>query len=65
MAKYILLNTERCSGCGACISHCNKRAIIMTNDNGEFNNLKKIKINMSLCNYCKKCIEVCRLDAIT
>jgi ferredoxin len=64
MSKILVVLFEKCTGCGACISVCPYNALDMTYQNGEFNNLKKVKVISSKCNACAACIDSCRYTAL-
>lgn len=51
------IDTEACTGCGACAKVCPHQAI-------EGEEKKPHKINVELCTKCGSCMEVCRFEAI-
>jgi len=53
--------SERCTGCGACISKCPEKALeFFTVDY-----VKKVRCIAERCTDCGKCISVCRFKAIS
>jgi|YelNatPaOPRAMG01_1025707.scaffolds.fasta_scaffold254236_2 2-oxoacid:acceptor oxidoreductase delta subunit (pyruvate/2-ketoisovalerate family) len=48
--------TERCKGCGLCISYCPEGCISLIN--------KKAKVDYDYCKGCLLCIEICPFKAI-
>ena len=54
----IKLVTEKCNGCGKCISICSTGAIRLSNREA------KVEINRQLCNHCGHCIDVCYTGAL-
>jgi ferredoxin len=55
------VSTERCRGCGACVTKCPEQAItLFTNEE----NRKIIRIEASKCTGCGKCIPMCRYSAL-
>lgn len=56
-----VLNTERCSGCGACIHICPAKALIEDRDEYGF---FKPGILMEKCIKCGKCVKVCPVENV-
>ncbi|MBN1934594.1 MAG: 4Fe-4S dicluster domain-containing protein [Anaerolineae bacterium] len=56
----IYIDSERCTGCGACIEVCPEGAIWLVKDV----NRLYAEIDQSLCRACRACIEVCAEGAI-
>ena len=52
----IYIETEKCTGCGACANICPQRAISIENDVAVINDVR--------CNLCGSCVGVCPVDAI-
>jgi len=52
----IYIETEKCTGCGACASICSQQAISIENDVAVINDVR--------CNLCGSCVEACPVDAI-
>ncbi|MDY6863243.1 MAG: glycyl-radical enzyme activating protein, partial [Thermodesulfobacteriota bacterium] len=51
----ILLDSERCTGCGRCVDVCSTGASVKTE--------KGVKINRKICIGCGKCVEACLNEA--
>jgi len=66
--KDMLVDTEKCNGCGKCVNNCQFNAIKLVDIQKEFEELtmtmKKAYINPAICKGCGKCASVCRLKAI-
>ncbi len=56
----IYIDSERCTGCGACVEVCPDGAIWLVKDV----NRHYAEIDQSLCRACQACIEVCPEGAI-
>ena len=54
----ILINTNKCNGCGECVDIC-------PSDVYEIQDGKCIAINAEECVGCESCMEVCERNAIT
>jgi NAD-dependent dihydropyrimidine dehydrogenase PreA subunit len=50
------IDTEKCSGCGACVEVCPQRAVALIGG--------KAVINHRLCTECGNCLDVCPVGAI-
>ncbi len=58
MAGKIIINTERCKGCGLCITVCPKKSIVIStqsNSTGYF----PAKANNNDCSGCAACAIMC------
>lgn len=58
MAGKIVINTERCKGCGLCVTVCPKRSIVISqqsNENGYF----PAEAQNTGCTGCARCAIVC------
>ncbi|MCD8554984.1 4Fe-4S binding protein [Seleniivibrio sp.] len=53
--------TEKCKGCGACVTHCPTGAILLYTDK---TNRKVIVIRTETCIGCGECIPFCRYGAL-
>ncbi len=53
--------TDRCRGCGACVTVCPEWAVTLFTDR---NNRKIIRIEAAKCSGCGDCIPMCRYHAI-
>ncbi|MHB1483865.1 MAG: NADH-quinone oxidoreductase subunit NuoB [Saccharofermentanales bacterium] len=53
------IDSEKCTGCGACVSRCPSNAIIMENGHDS------IGINYDECIFCSLCEEICPVEAVT
>ena len=54
----VLINTDKCNGCGECVDIC-------PSDVYEIQDGKSIVINAEECVGCESCMEVCERNAIT
>jgi Ni,Fe-hydrogenase III small subunit/NAD-dependent dihydropyrimidine dehydrogenase PreA subunit len=54
------VNSERCTGCGACAEVCPAKAIEITDKGDE----RTVRFNHAKCIFCATCEEVCPEDAI-
>jgi len=54
----ILVDEEKCIGCGECVDICPVEVYEMQNE-------KSVPINAEECVGCESCIEVCEQEAIT
>ena len=66
--KDLIVNTEKCNGCGRCEEVCAFNAIDLIDMQRTYEDInlpiKKAVINSALCKGCGKCATVCRLKAI-
>ncbi len=66
--KDMIVNNERCNGCGRCVEVCQFKAITLTDLKQEFEDVtvpaKKAYINPALCKGCGRCAATCRIKAI-
>jgi len=66
--RDLVINPEKCNGCGRCEEFCAFKAINLVEIEKKFEDvslpIKKAKINSALCKGCGKCSSVCRLKAI-
>jgi Fe-S-cluster-containing hydrogenase component 2 len=53
----IIVNEEKCTGCGSCVEVCPSNAITIEND--------KAKIDLEECVECESCIDECPEGAIS
>ncbi|MHA1148530.1 MAG: FAD-dependent oxidoreductase [Promethearchaeota archaeon] len=67
--KDMLVDIDKCNGCGKCVENCQFKAIKLIDVKKEFEEIsmfmKKAQINPAICKGCGKCASVCRLKAIT
>ena len=67
--KDMIVDTDKCNGCGRCEEACQFKAITMVDVKKEFEeismDMKKAYINPAICKGCGRCASVCRLKAIT
>lgn len=52
--------TDKCTGCGICISYCPDRVITIKNSGGK----KRVEIDYDYCKGCLICVEICPQKAI-
>jgi len=66
--KDMIVNQEKCNGCGQCLEVCSFKAIKLVDSKRIFEDislpLKKAIINPAICKGCGKCASTCRLKAI-
>ncbi|MFX1396673.1 MAG: FAD-dependent oxidoreductase [Promethearchaeota archaeon] len=66
--KDMIVNHEKCNGCGNCLDVCAFKAIKLIEIERDFEDiklkLKKAVINPAICKGCGKCASTCRLKAI-
>ena len=66
--KDLIVNTEKCNGCGVCAENCAFKAIDIVDAESKFEDVrlpvKKAFINSALCKGCGKCASSCKLKAI-
>lgn len=66
--KDLIVNPEKCNGCGRCVEACSFNAISLIEVEKKFEDVnlleKKAVINSALCKGCGKCASVCRLRAV-
>ena len=53
----IIVDEEKCTGCGSCVEVCPCDAITIVND--------KAKIDLEECSECESCIDECPEEAIS
>ena len=54
----IIIDLEKCEGCGDCVETCPAEVLEMQDD-------KPVVVNIDECLECESCVEVCEHDAIT
>ncbi|MFW9973325.1 MAG: FAD-dependent oxidoreductase [Candidatus Odinarchaeota archaeon] len=66
--KDLIVNPEKCNGCGKCVDNCAFKAIDLVDSENKFEDIslpvKKAVINSALCKGCGKCSSTCKLKAI-
>jgi heterodisulfide reductase subunit A-like polyferredoxin len=66
--KDLIINPEKCNGCGTCAENCAFKAIDIVDAERKFEDVsipvKKAIINSALCKGCGKCASSCKLKAI-
>lgn len=66
--KDLIVNPEKCNGCGKCAENCSFKAIDIVDAESRFEDIslpvKKAVINSALCKGCGKCASTCKLKAI-
>ncbi|MFW9867251.1 MAG: FAD-dependent oxidoreductase [Candidatus Thorarchaeota archaeon] len=66
--KDLIVNPEKCNGCGKCAENCAFKAIDIVDAESRFEDVsipvKKAVINSALCKGCGKCASTCKLKAI-
>jgi heterodisulfide reductase subunit A len=66
--KDLIVNPEKCNGCGQCAENCSFNAINIVDTESKFEDVsipvKKAVINSALCKGCGKCASTCKLKAI-
>jgi heterodisulfide reductase subunit A-like polyferredoxin len=66
--KDMIVNTDKCNGCGRCVEVCSFKAIYLTDTKKDFEDIsipvKKAVINSAICKGCGRCAATCRLKAI-
>jgi heterodisulfide reductase subunit A-like polyferredoxin len=66
--KDMIVNIEKCNGCGQCADVCQFKAITLVDLKQEYEDVsistKKAYINPAICKGCGRCSTVCRLKAI-
>lgn len=66
--KDLIVNPEKCNGCGVCAENCAFKAIDIVDSESKFEDVslhvKKAVINSALCKGCGKCASTCKLKAI-
>lgn len=58
----VLVDAEKCIGCGGCANVCTPRAIVVSDPSQE---QRVIEFFLERCTYCARCAEVCQEKAIT
>ncbi|MEE9378010.1 MAG: FAD-dependent oxidoreductase [Candidatus Lokiarchaeia archaeon] len=66
--KDLIVNPEKCNGCGKCAENCAFKAIDIVDAESKYEDVslsvKKAVINSALCKGCGKCSSTCKLKAI-
>ncbi|MFW9821536.1 MAG: FAD-dependent oxidoreductase [Candidatus Thorarchaeota archaeon] len=66
--KDLIVNPQKCNGCGTCAENCAFNAIDIVDTESRFEDVsipvKKAVINSALCKGCGKCASTCKLKAI-
>lgn len=58
MAYNVIVDKDKCTGCGECVDVCPVSVY-------ELQNNKSVPVNAEDCIGCEACVEVCPVDAIT
>ena len=58
----VMVDAEKCIGCGGCAEVCPPRCIIVTDPSHE---KRELEFFLERCTYCARCEEVCPEEAIT
>lgn len=53
----ILIDQDKCNGCGLCVKVCHEHCMSLTGN--------KVRVNYEICSTCTQCIAVCPQQAIT
>ena len=53
----IVIDQEKCTGCGECVDSCPLEAISMKDD--------KAQVDLDTCGGCGACVDVCAVGAIS
>jgi len=62
----IVINAEKCLGCGACVKTCTAGALSVDADANAKNKLGKLaKVDAGLCTLCSSCLSGCKFGAIS
>ncbi len=59
----IVVDPQKCVGCGACARVCPARAISIEDD--EERGIRRIAIFYGRCIFCARCVDVCPLNAVS
>ena len=63
-AGGILRVTERCTGCGACVSACPVRALTLLSEGPGGSGRKLAAVDRRRCTLCGACLPVCPRQAL-
>jgi hydrogenase-4 component H len=58
----VVVDAEKCVGCGGCANVCTPRCIIVSDPSQE---VRTLEFFLERCTYCTRCAEVCPEKAIT
>jgi hydrogenase-4 component H len=58
----VVVDAEKCVGCGGCAEVCPPRCIVVTDPTHE---KRELEFLLERCSYCARCAEVCPENAIT
>lgn len=62
----IVINKEKCIGCGTCVRTCTAGALTVQSDAAAKNRLGKLaKVDQGLCTLCSSCLSSCKFGAIS
>ena len=59
-----VIETEKCVGCGACVTVCPEKAIKLERDLGPVIKTKELLVDQDACVQCQVCEEQCPMGAI-
>ena len=65
MAYQFEIDTEKCKGCGICISVCPKKVLKLQDRSNDKGYYPAVRTQPENCNYCGICFQMCPDVAIT